>query len=95
MNIGSAIKIIRKQKKISQKELSEKCNISINALCQIELNNSFPQKTTIHKICDVMNIPPSYLLFFSITDEDIPEEKRFVFNTLSKTIQELLIEDIS
>lgn len=94
MNIGSAIKTLRKQKGISQKELAEKCNISVNALCQIEVNNTFPQKSTIQKVCEVLEIPSSYLLFFSISDEDIPEEKRFVFNTLSSTIKDLLIQDI-
>jgi XRE family transcriptional regulator, regulator of sulfur utilization len=95
MNIGSAIKILRKKKGISQKDFADKCEISVNALCQIEVNNSFPQKSTIHKVCEVLEIPTSYLLFFSISDEDIPEDKRFIFNTLSSTIKDLLIQDIS
>jgi XRE family transcriptional regulator, regulator of sulfur utilization len=94
MNIGSAIKILRKNKGISQKDFADKCEMSVNALCQIEVNNSFPQKSTIQKICEVLEIPTSYLLFFSISDEDIPKDKRFIFNTLSSTIKDLLIKDI-
>lgn len=92
MNIGSAIKALRKQKGYSQKDLAEKCQISVNALCQIEKNSSFPQKSTIKRICDELQIPTSYLLFFSISEEDIPEDKRKVFNALSGTIRELLLD---
>lgn len=95
MDIGSAIKLLRKQKGISQKELAERCGMSVNALCQIELNNTFPQKSTIQKICQVLGVPASYLLFFSISDEDIPADKRMVFNTLSSAIKDVLIQDLA
>jgi transcriptional regulator with XRE-family HTH domain len=93
MNIGTAIRTLRKQRGYSQKDLAERCVISTNTLCQIENNATFPQKTTINTICKELSIPVSYLLFFSINDEDIPEGKRKLFNTLSKTIQEVLLED--
>ncbi len=92
MDIGTAIKTLRKEKKISQKKLAEECNISVNALCQIEKNVSFPQKSTICKICTVLGIPTSYLLFFSISDDDVPEDKRAVFNSLNSAIKGLLLE---
>lgn len=92
MDIGTAIKKLRKEKKISQKTLAEECQISVNALCQIENNISFPQKSTIRKICDALSIPTSYLLFFSISDEDVAEEKRPAFNYLNKAIEELLLK---
>ena len=44
MDIGTAIKTLRKEKKISQKKLAEECNISVNALCQIEKNVIPPKK---------------------------------------------------
>ena len=94
MDIGLAIKSLRKQKGISQKELAERCGISVNALCQIELNNTFPQKSTIHKICQVLEIPVSYLLFFSISEEDIPDDKKMTFNALSSAIKNMLVQDL-
>ena len=95
MNLGTAIKTIRKQMGFSQRELAEKCNISVNALCQIEINNTFPQKSTINKICEVLEVPTSYLLFFSISDEDVPVENRNLFNSLKPTIKNLLLKDIA
>lgn len=92
MDLGTAIKAIRKEKKMGQKELADQSGISVNALSQIELNNTFPQKSNLEKICKALDIPVSYLLFFSIGEEDIPEEKRGTFNILNDAIRNLLIE---
>ena len=93
MDIGNAIKAVRTRKKITQKELAQKCEISANALCSIEKNASFPSKETIKKICDALEIPVSYLLFFSITEEDIPEDKVSVFNVLKEPILKILEDE--
>lgn len=93
MDIGSAIKSIRTRKKITQKDLAARCGISANALCSIEKNVSFPTKETIKRICDALQIPVSYLLFFSITEEDVPKEKQGIFNALKEPIQKVLVED--
>jgi transcriptional regulator with XRE-family HTH domain len=82
MNIGEAIKKIRASRGLSQKELAEKTGMSANALCNIEKGYSFPSKGTIKAICDAMDITVSWLLFSSITEEDVPEEKRAIFNAL-------------
>ena len=92
MDIGTAIKTLRKEKGYSQKELAEKSGISVNTLCQIEINSSTPQKTSIKKICDALEIPVSYLLFFSITEEDIPDEKKKIFQSLNGLLKELLLD---
>jgi transcriptional regulator with XRE-family HTH domain len=93
MDIGSAIKSIRTRKKITQKDLAAQCGISANALCSIEKNVSFPTKETIKRICDALEIPVSYLLFFSITEEDVPVEKLGMFNVLKDPIQKILIDE--
>ena len=90
MNIGNAIKCIRKAKGISQKDLAQKCELSANALCSIENDLSFPSKDSIGRICKALEIPEAYLMFFSVSDEDVPAEKRTVFNAL-KTV---LISDL-
>ena len=94
MNIGEAIKVLRKKKGFSQKEFAEKCQLSVNALCQIELNKTFPQKSNINKFCEVLEIPSSYLLLFSISEEDIPESKRKIFETLNNSLKEFLLQDM-
>ena len=49
-----------------------------NALCSIKNNYTMPTKATITKICQSLNIPSAYLLFFSIQDEDLPKDSQTV-----------------
>lgn len=93
MDIGNAIKTLRKQRKITQKQLAELSEISTNALCSIETGQSFPSKATITKICSSLNIPESYLLLFSITEDDIPEDKRILYRALCEPLKEELVHD--
>lgn len=80
---------MRTDRGLSQKELAEMSGISQNALCNIEKGYSFPSKDTIKAICDAMDIPVSWLLFSSITEEDVPEEKREIFNILREPMIKL------
>lgn len=91
MDIGSAIKILRKRQGLSQKELAEKSGLSANALCSIERNGAFPTKDTIGKICSAMSIPVSALLFSSITEEDVPVDKRVAFQALKEPMISVLM----
>ena len=93
MDLGNAIKTLRKQKKITQKQLAELSEISTNALCSIETGQSFPSKATITKICSSLKIPESYLLLFNITEDDIPEDKRVLYRALAEPLKEGLIHE--
>ena len=64
MDIGNAIKLLRKRKDISQKELSNLCGISANALCSIESGGTFPSKSTIAKICNALKFQ-SLIFYYS------------------------------
>lgn len=93
MDIGSVIKDLRGKRGMNQKTFAEKCGLSANALCALENNKSFPTKDTIEKICAALSIPVSYLLFCSITDEDVPEERREAFNILRKPLKAVLLPE--
>ena len=86
MNAGDAIKNLRKNKGLSQKELAQKCGLSANAFCSIDKNESFPSRESIDKICKALEIPTSFLLVFAVTDEDVPAEKRTAFNALKAVL---------
>lgn len=91
MDLGSAIKAIRKEKKVNRKELAERSNLSITALYNIENNLSFPSKDTIDRICTSLGIPISYLMFYSITEDDVPEDKREFFKTAVGPVKAFLM----
>ena len=92
MNLGNAIMMLRKEKKMSRVKLAERSNISITALYNIENNLSFPSKETIDRLCASLEIPVSYLMFYSITEEDVPEGKRESFRFLQEPMKKFLME---
>lgn len=92
MDLGNAIQTLRKEQKVSRKELAERSNLSVTALYNIENNLSFPSKDTIDKLCSSLGIPVSYLMFYSISEDDIPEEKRASFRSLQEPMKRFLME---
>lgn len=92
MNLGNAIMMLRKEQKISRVKLAERSNLSITALYNIENNLSFPSKETIDRLCASLEIPVSYLMFYSIAEEDVPEEKRESFRFLQEPMKKFLME---
>ena len=91
MDMGNAIKSIRKELKISRKELASRSGISVTALYNIENNLSFPSKDTINGICSALGVPVSYLMFYSLTEEDVPEEKREFFKVIIDPVKAFLM----
>lgn len=91
MDLGNAIKSLRKEMKISRKELAARSSISVTALYNIENNLSFPSKDTIHGICSALGIPVSYLMFYSLTEEDVPEDKREFFKVIVEPVKAFLM----
>lgn len=91
MNIGNAIKEIRKRKGISQKDLAGKVGISVNTLCRIENRKTFPWMNYIDMICEALGVAQSVLMFFSISEEDIPEHKRELFHMLAEPLKDNIL----
>ena len=54
--IGENIKSIRKEKKITQKELAEKCNLATITIRQYENGKREPKYETLSKIANALNV---------------------------------------
>lgn len=91
MNLGAAIKEIRKAKRIKKKDLAAASGISVTALHNIETDKSMPSARTIKQLCQALEIPVSYMLVFSVTQDDVPEEKRSLFRQLMPIVKQLLL----
>lgn len=87
MYIGTAIINTRKSKGIKQKDLAKLIGISVTALGQIERNRTIPHKDNVDKICEVLNIPISYMILFNIPIEDIHELDRPAFQSMVSIIK--------
>ena len=92
MNIGQAVKDIRKSRGIKAKDLAGMSGITPTALSNIEKGISFPTKQTIVNLCQSMGISVAALMVHSVTEDDVPEEKREAFRVLMGPIKEFLCE---
>jgi transcriptional regulator with XRE-family HTH domain len=76
MNIGEAIKDLRKKKKVSQKVLSKRIGITQGYLSLIEKGLREPSLDLIKKIAESLDIPQQ-LLFLSIGNF-APKHRKYV-----------------
>ena len=90
MLVGDAIKTIRKRKNLNQKELSALCNISQTYLSQIENNRKVPNFDTIERIGNCLGIPIPVVMFLSLTENDVRDDKRPLFEMMNPTIQKFI-----
>lgn len=89
MELGVAIRKIRKHIGLSQGELSQRCAISQTALSQIESGAKYPSERTIKKVCEVLDIPESLIYILGMNDKDIPASKAAIYKVAFPLIQEL------
>ncbi len=92
MNLGVAIKSVRRQLGITQQELSEKSGISQTSLSQIENAVKRPSNKTIQSICHVLEVPEAVLYILAMQDTDVPSDKKNVYDMLFPSIKNLALQ---
>ena len=92
MDLGTAIKKIRKHKKLTQGELSTMCGITQTYLSQIESNQKSPNLSTLKSISEQLNVPLPIIFFLSMTKDDVHPSKRKAFEMISPAINSLVNE---
>lgn len=95
MNIGYAIKSIRRQLGITQHDLAEKCTISQTSLSQIENGIKKPSTKTIRKICNVLDLPESVIYIIGMQDTDVPVSRKDVYDMIFPSIRNLALQIVS
>lgn len=95
MDLGNTIKNIRKQKGQTQAEFAKMCEITQTYLSQIENNLKEPNLSTLKIIGESLNIPLPILFFLSMTEDDVPFNKRHAFSIISPSIKSLVNEFFS
>ena len=67
--ISSTLKKLRKERKLTLKELAERTDVSISFLSQVERGKSGVTLESLRKIADALNVAPS-AFFSSSTEQD-------------------------
>lgn len=92
MNLGLAIKNIRKQKGFKQNKFAELCHITQSYLSQIENNAKDPNLSTLRIISEKLETPLPVLFFLSMENSDVPEKKQQAFSMIAPSIKSLVNE---
>lgn len=95
MNLGYAIKSIRRQLGITQYELAERCCISQTSLSQIENCIKKPSDRTIKKVCQVLDVPESVIYILGMQETDVPQSRKSVYDLLFPSIRNLALQIVS
>jgi transcriptional regulator with XRE-family HTH domain len=91
MNIGKAIKEIRKEKGITQVILSKKSGITQAALSQIE-SGSIPHNGTLTKICKCLKVSEALVYLLAIEHLDVPKKNKILYDKLFPTVKTLILQ---
>ena len=87
MTIGKIIKELRINAGYKQKDFASTCNISPSFLSQIESGARLPHENTLKEISAVLQVPVSIMHFLTLSGDEIPEEKRELFEMMFPPIK--------
>lgn len=62
LDVGFKIKLLRKQQRLTLKELSEKSGLSVSFISDIENNRRNPNLQNLNKLSDSLGVPVTNLL---------------------------------
>ena len=92
MNLGKAIKELRKSKGFSQTELAKTTQITQTALSQIESGIIKPSHNTVERLCKGLGISEPLLYILATEKKDVPEDKIKNFDILYPSIRSLILQ---
>lgn len=95
MNIGIAIRSIRRQSGMPQFELAEKCGISQTSLSQIENGAKRPSTRTLQKVCEILDVPQSIIYILGMQETDVPASRKKAYDMLFPSIRSMALQIVS
>ena len=89
-SFGENLKLYRKEKKLSQEQLSEKINISVKHLSSIERGLTFVSADLLEKLAVSVEVP---VFYFFVNEKDVFWNDAML-NTIDRIIEKNLIKTI-
>ena len=96
MKLTTALRDMRKRRKLSQTELAKAAGLSTAYISHIENGKRSPTLESLKKISDALEIPFPFLALLALEAQDIAPARQEAFNTLmppmTALIQEFFVE---
>lgn len=91
MNLGAAIKELRKKKGLSQEELAKKAALTQATLSKIE-NGKRPNDQSLKSLCSALNVPESLIYLMGLEKTDVSDDKKDLYERLFPIIQAMVFQ---
>lgn len=88
--VGIAIKKIRKNRKLKQKDFAKKIGIHVSTLSSIEQERREPSLKMLGKIADGFGLPLSILFWFGVKKEDVADDKKEMYDILKPSVDKMI-----
>ncbi len=92
MNIGLAIKQLRKKNKLSQRELAEHCGMTQTALSQIESGIRKPNAESMKKLTDFFKVPEIVIYLLATDSKDVQPDRKEMFEKVYPNLRNMLLD---
>lgn len=84
--LGQRIKMLRKQKHLTQEQLAEKVGVDARHISRLETGAHYPSMETLERVAEVLERPMVDLFAFP-KDKDTEEAMRFFLIDLGRTLE--------
>ncbi len=92
MKTHEVIKVLIKNKGISQKDLCKQVKISQTAMSFILNGRTEPKKETLEKISEALEVPVPIIKYLTLEEKDIPDNKKEIFKILNPSMESFIKE---
>lgn len=90
MKIGQSVKKVRKLKGVNQGEFSKTIGITQSYLSLIENDKRMPSMDLLEKMAKCFGMPLQFMLWFSITEDQIADSKLEFYRALKPAMDEIV-----
>ena len=92
MKFGTTIRLLRSRSGKSQAEFADLLAITQSYLSQLENDHKDPSVSLLKRLSDATGVPEPVILLLSLSESDIPTNKRRAYNELKKPILDFMTE---
>lgn len=92
MNYSEALRTLRFNSKMKQKDVAVKAKISQTYLSQIETGGKVPAHDVITKLCKVYGVPPISFYWLAIGDKDVKKSKLSEFKKIKPLVDDVILQ---
>lgn len=90
MDIGTAIRTLRRKECLLQEEFAKRVGISQTYLSQIEKGHKKPSMDVLEAMAKDLKLPLPLMFWFGVDESDIEETKREAYRILKPSIDALI-----